>query len=327
MRVDVHTHVQPPEYLQALLNSGRFETDRGAEGQLVIKERGSRFLTVTPQMADPAQRVADMDAAGIDVQILSLSTPQVYFLEGDTAVDLAKRVNDHLADIVQQYPSRFRALASVPLTAANIDDALREYERCMDQLGMVGALIGANIDGAPIDDPRFDPFYEEVNRRQSTLLLHPMAPPGIEMMNQYALAPLVGFMLDTTLAVSRLIFSNFFGRFLGVNVIVGHLGGAIPYLAGRLDMGYHAYPECQGINRPPSEFIEHLYLDTVSFHEPALRCAVDTVGADRLVFGSDYPHVIGSVTQGIASVESSVRRGARNAILGQTAAKLFGLAG
>jgi aminocarboxymuconate-semialdehyde decarboxylase len=155
------------------------------------------------------------------------------------------------------------------------------------------------------------------------MFIHPMAPPGIEAMNRYALAPLVGFMFDTTLAVARLIFSNFFGRFLGLHVVVGHLGGAIPYLAGRLDAGYRAYPECQGTPRPPSEAIERLYLDTVSFHEPALRCALDLVGPERILFGSDYPHVVSDVASSLTAVEHALNRRDRNRILGNNAAELF----
>ncbi|MEX1157654.1 MAG: amidohydrolase family protein [Thermomicrobiales bacterium] len=325
MRVDVHTHAQPPEYLQALIDSGRYQVERGPDDQLIIKEHGSRFLTVTPETHDPEQRVADMDAAGVDVQVLSLSIPNLNFLEGREAVEMAVLTNDYLAGIVQAYPDRFRALASVPLTA-DIDSAIAELARCMDVLGMPGFLIGANIAGAPIDDPRFDPFYEEANRRGAVMLIHPMIPPGIEAMNQYALAPLVGFMFDTTLAVSRLIFSNFFGRFLGVNVIAAHLGGAIPFLAGRLDTGWRTYPDCQGINRPPSEFIERLYFDTVSFHEPALRCAIETVGEDQILFGSDYPRVISNVAGSITRIEHAVSRRHRNRILGETAARLFGIA-
>lgn len=324
VRIDAHTHAQPREYLDALVGSGRYETAQDAQGHLVIKERGSRFLTITPQMHDPARRVEEMDAAGIDVQIISVTTPQVYFLAGQRQVDLAQRCNDYLAEIVQQYPSRFRALASVPLTAG-ADAAIREFARCVDDLGMAGVLIGSNIDGRPIDDPAFTPFYEELNRRATTLFIHPMVPVGIDAMNQYALAPLVGFMFDTTLAVSRLIFSNFFERFPNVNVLVGHLGGAIPYLAGRLDIGYRNYADCQGIDRPPSEYIKRLYLDTVSFHEPAMRCAIETVGADHIVFGSDYPHVIGDIPGAIRSVEYTVPGEAAGAILGGTAARLFGL--
>lgn len=325
MRVDVHTHAQPKEYLDQLLASGRYETVRDPGGQLVVREKGSRFLTITPQMHDPAQHVADMDADGIDVQIISVTTPQVYFLSGQPAIDLSRLCNDYLADAVRQFPTRFRALASVPLTASG-DAAAQEFERCLDELNMVGAIIGANIDGRPIDDPSFTPFYEVLNEHKSTMLIHPMVPAGIEVMNQYALAPLVGFMMDTTLAVARLIFSGFFDKYPDVNVIAGHLGAAAPYIAGRLDIGYRNYPDCQGISQPPTEYLKRIYLDTVSFHIPALRCAVETVGADHIVFGSDYPHVIGDVAGATKVIEEAVPANALDDILGNTAARLFGLA-
>ena len=325
MRIDVHTHVLPPAYLEALVNADGYALEQDAVGQPVVLAQGARVLTVTPPMSDAALRVAAMDAAGVNVQLLSLSAPNVYFLAGQAAVDLAVSSNDYLAGMVREYPERFRALASIPLTA-DIDTAMRELERAIDQLGMVGVLVGSNIGGLPLDHPGFDPFYEELNRRGVPMFIHPMLPAGDEAL-PYALGPLVGFMNDMTLAISRLIFSNFFGRFLSVNVLAAHLGGAITFLAGRLDAGYAAYPECQGINRAPSEFIEHLYFDTVAVHEPAMRCAIDTVGHDRLVFGSDYPHVLGDITSAIQNVETSVRRGARSAMLGDTAARLFGING
>ncbi|MDI3305768.1 MAG: amidohydrolase family protein [Acetobacteraceae bacterium] len=324
MRIDAHAHAQPPEYLDALLASGRYEATRDAQGRIVVRERGSRFLTITPQMHYPEARVAEMDAAGIDMQILSVTTPQVYFLQGQAAVDLARRCNDYLAGIVQRYPHRFRALASVPLTA-DPDAAVGEFVRCLDELGMVGAIVGANVDGRPLDDPAFDAFYAAADRRGTTLFIHPMVPAGIEVMQAYALAPLVGFMFDTTLAVARLIFSGFFERYPRVKVLVGHLGAAVPYLAGRLDVGWRSYPDCQGIPQPPSAYLGRLYLDTVSFHAPALDCARATVGADHLVFGSDYPHVIGDVGGALASIQAALPAADHDAVLGRTAAALFGV--
>ena len=291
---------------------------------MVVREKGSRFLTITPQMHDPAQRVEEMDETGIDLQIISVTTPQVYFLEGQPCVDLSRICNDYLAEMVQQYPTRFRALASVPLTADS-DAAVKEFERCLDDLNMVGAIIGANINGRPIDDPAFAPFYEVLNARKSTMLIHPMVPAGIEVMNNYALAPLVGFMMDTTLAVARLIFSGFFDTYPDVKVIVGHLGATAPYLAGRLDIGYRSYPDCKGIEQAPSEYLKRMYYDTVSFHIPALHCAAETVGADRIVFGSDYPHVIGDVAGATKVIEEALPASALPGILGDTAAEMFGL--
>jgi aminocarboxymuconate-semialdehyde decarboxylase len=323
MRIDVHSHVMPPIYLDALTASGRYETAQDAAGRLVVTAQGARVLTVTPAMADASVRVEELDAAEVDMQLLSLSAPNVYFLEGQAALDLAVSTNDYLADLTREYPNRFRALASIPLTA-DIDTAMRELERSIDELGMVGVLVGSNIGGLPLDHPGFDPFYEELNRRSLPMFIHPMLPPGAETW-PHALGLLVGTMNDMTLAVSRLLFSNFFGRFLSVSVVAAHLGGALPFLAGRLDAGYAVYPECQGINRAPSEFMEHMYFDTAQLHEPAMRCAIDTLGHDRLLFGSDYPDGLGDLKSAIQNVESSVRRGARSAMLGETAGKLLGI--
>jgi aminocarboxymuconate-semialdehyde decarboxylase len=322
MLIDVHAHVHPPDYLKALFNSGRYEIERGLGDQIIVKHNGARFLTVTDQAHDPVAHVARMDRAGIDVQVLSITTPNVYFLEGQDAIDLARGCNDYIAGMIASYPGRFQGLASIPLTA-DIDSAIAELVRCMDDYEMPGFIIGTNIDGIPIDDVRFDPLYEEANRRGAVMFVHPMVPIGMGAMQQYALGPLVGFAFDTTLAASRLIFSNFFGRFLNVNVVVSHLGGALPYLAGRLDVGYETYPECQVIARPPAEIIDRLYLDSVSFHEPALRCAAETVGEDHIMFGTDFSEATGDVATAVDSVNRVFGRRHRNKVFGDTARQLY----
>lgn len=326
MIIDVHTHAEPPEFLDILTRSGRFEVSDETELGIVLREKGSRFLTLRPDMPEVSDRISDMDRHNVDIQILSLSIPQVYFLSGGEAVELARHCNNYLAEMVHQYPDRFRALASIPLTADTIDDAVRELTRAVEELGMVGFVMGTNIDGLPINDARFDPFFEEANRLGTVMFIHPMVPPGVEAMNDFALSPLVGFMFDITLAVSRLIFSNFFGRFLGIKVIVSHAGGAIPYLSGRLDNGYQVYPECQDITRSPGEAVRDLYVDTVSSHEPAIRCAVDTLGVGRILFGSDYPHLMSHVGGSIDLVEEvGLGRKDKRGVYANNAAPLFGI--
>ena len=326
MIIDVHAHAQPPDFHDILTKSGRYEMVDEDSQRTVLRDKGSRFLTLTENMPDIRERIADMDELEVDVQILSLSIPQVYFVSGQEAIELARHCNDYLASVVKQHPDRFRALASIPLTAETIDDAVRELARCIEELGMVGFVIGSNINGIAINDHRFDPFYEEANRLGTAMFIHPMVPTGVEAMNDFALAPLVGFMFDTTLAVSRLIFSNFFGRFLGIKVIVGHVGGAIPYISGRLDAGFRVYPECQDITRSPGDAIRDLYVDTVSSHAPAVRCAIDTLGVDRILFGSDYPHVMSDASGSINMLEEmDLGRKQRRGILGNNAASLFGI--
>lgn len=326
MLIDVHAHAQPPDFHDLLARSGRFELGGENEHGLLLRDTSSGIVTISPTMPDIHERIAAMDEHEVDVQILSLSVPQVYFASGDEALSLTQHCNDYLASMVEQYPDRFRALASIPLTASTIDDSVRELNRCVEELGMVGFIIGSNIDGEPIDSPKWDPFYEEANRLGAAMFVHPMLPVDTRSMDAYALAPMVGYLLDTTVAVSRLIFSNFFGRFLGVNVIVGHLGGALPFITGRLDDGFRIYEETQQITRPPSEAVRDLYVDTVSSHEPAIQCAIDTLGIEHVLFGTDYPNAMANMGRSIDILEemSLGRRDKRN-ILGNNAAPLFGL--
>lgn len=161
----------------------------------------------------------------------------------------------------------------------------------------------------------------------AVVFLHPMEPLAVAHMKDFALGPLVGFVADTTLIVASMIFSGFLERYPKVRLILPHLGGTLPYLAGRLDIGYRAYPECRAnIPHPPSHYLPRMYYDTVSFHLPALECAIATAGADRLVLGTDYPHVIGDMEKAVASIQAlPIGEAGKAAILGGTAAGLFGL--
>jgi aminocarboxymuconate-semialdehyde decarboxylase len=254
-------------------------------------------------MSDPRKRILEMDEAGVDIQVLSLSTPNVYFASDQDSLALAKTTNDHLSALCEEYPDRFLCLASVPLN--NVDLALRELDRAIHDLGMNGLIIGSNINGQPLNSRQLRPFFEEVDRLGLPVLIHPMSPAGVEHMGEYGLAPLIGFVFDTTLAVTRMVYEGMIEAFPNINFIVAHLGGTIPYLLERINSGYRAYPECrENLGALPSEYLKRLYYDTVSFHEPALLCAYQTVGAEHMVLGSDYPHVIGSISEAVVSLES-----------------------
>jgi aminocarboxymuconate-semialdehyde decarboxylase len=324
--IDLHTHFYPPEYLTALeaLHSS-LEVTCDRNGNKVVKDRGARILTITPEMSDPASRLREMDDAGVDVQVLSLSTPNVYPFSKDDSVDLASRCNNYLADLAADYPDRFKCLASVPLNAP--DAAVRELERAIGDLGMNGLILGSNINGEPLNAPGFQPFFEEVDRLGLTVLIHPMTPAGVEKMYEYGLAPIVGFVFDTTMALTRMVYDGMMERYQNIKFVVAHLGGAIPYLFERINNGYRAYPECrERIGALPTEYLKKLYYDTVSFYEPALMCAYETVGAEHMVLGSDYPHVIGSIGEAVSSIEAlPVAQGEKELILGKNAQRILQL--
>jgi aminocarboxymuconate-semialdehyde decarboxylase len=254
-------------------------------------------------MTDAAKRIEDMDRVGIDVEVLSLSTPNVYFAEGPRQPEIARRVNDGYADLIARYPERFKGFASIPMD--DPDAALRELERAIGELRMNGVIVLSNINGRPLTDPRYRPFFAECDRRGVCVFIHPMIPASAEPFAEYVLGPIIGFPFDTTLAVARLCYAGVFRELPNIRWILGHLGGAVPYLMERMDNGYRDFAECRvNIDELPSVYLKRLYYDTVSFSAPSLRLALEQVGADHLVMGSDYPHLLGSIERAVSSIET-----------------------
>jgi aminocarboxymuconate-semialdehyde decarboxylase len=303
MRYDLHTHYYPPSYFELIRRApGEFAFGTDPTGRTIIRYRGARFFGVTAPMTDPVQRLADMDRAGIDVEVLSVSTPNVFFAEGTAQVEVARIVNDAYAELIAQHPARFKGFASIPMDAP--DAALKELDRALGELKLNGVVLLSNIRGRALTDPAYRPFFEEANRRRVCLFLHPMLPAQSDAFNEYVLGPLVGFPFDTSLAVARMCFDGMFRDFPDIRWVIGHLGGAIPYLMERLDNGFRDFAECRAhIDALPSTYLKRLHYDTVSFSGPALRMVRDLVGVDHMVMGSDYPHMLGSIDRAVTSIE------------------------
>ncbi|MDR7481147.1 MAG: amidohydrolase family protein [Armatimonadota bacterium] len=325
MIVDVHTHFYPREYLALLeAHAEGIAIKVDAVGRRYLEADGARLATLTGPMLDLADRLAAVDAQGVAVQVLSLTSPNVYVFPDHVAIQAARLVNRAYARIKAEYPGRFCCLASVPLgTGAEAD----ELTRAIQADGLDGVIVGTNVRGRPIDDPAFAAFWRRADELALPVLLHPMAPPPALPLREFSLVPLVGFPLDTTVALARLLYAGFVEQYPRVKVIATHAGGALPYLLGRLDIGYSAYPECQIAAAPPSACARRLYYDTISYHPPALACLVASVGADRLLFGSDFPHVIGSVPKVVESLRrTGLESDALDAICWRNARDGLGLA-
>ena len=304
MKLDLHTHYYPPAYFEAIRKTpGDFSFGTDPTGRTIITYRGARFFGVTPPMTDVALRLADMDRVGIDVEVVSLSTPNVFFAEAAAQVEVARMVNDAYAALVAKHPRRFKGFASIPLDAG--DAALTELRRVIFELRLHGVVLLSNIRGRALTDPAYRPFFAEANRMKLCIFLHPMLPAHAEPFGEYVLGPLVGFPFDTTLAVARMCFDGLFRDFPDIRWVIGHLGGAVPYLMERLDNGFRDFAECRKkIGELPSTYLKKLYYDTVTFSEPNLRLARDLVGADHMVMGSDYPHLLGSIERSVTSIQN-----------------------
>ena len=236
-------------------------------------------------------------------QVITFTTPGVHVERPALSVQWATLVNDCLGKIVKERPKHFAALATLPLN--DPDASVIELERAMKQHGLPGAMLFSNVNGVPLADPRYFPLYQKADELGAVLHIHPMYPLGVEAMKEYWLMPLVGFLMDTTLAASHLVFAGVPERFPRIKWVLGHLGGAIPYLAERLDRGYEAFADCRkNISKPPTDYLRHFYYDTVNFDPNALMLAVQFAGADHILAGSDYPHQIGSIPKMKTALDS-----------------------
>jgi aminocarboxymuconate-semialdehyde decarboxylase len=306
MKVDIHNHFYPTRFLKQLEKDGAaagITVEKDEWNRQILAQHGNRLVTITDPMTDVNQRLEDMAQTGFDMQILTLSIPSVDIFPIEIGQTLARVVNDEIAQICRDHPSHFMALATLPFL--DPDRTVKELERCIDELNFLGACIGTNINGLGLDNRLLYPFYKRISDYDLPIHIHPRAPADKETYKDYRLGPMIGFEMELCVAVVRLVMGGVLERFPNLKFIVSHLGGAIPYLAERVQNCYEAYPECQeNISAPPIDYLKKFYYDTVSFFEPALMCAYGFVGAERLVLGSDYPHVIGDIGEAITSIEN-----------------------
>jgi aminocarboxymuconate-semialdehyde decarboxylase len=303
-KLDIHTHYYTPGFFQKIREAGgQFSFATDPTGRSIITYNGARFFGVTPPMTDVSKRIEDMDRVGIDVEVVSLSTPNVFFADARGQPDVAKMMNDAYADLIAKHPKRFKAFASIPMDAP--DAALAELHRAVDNLKLNGVILLSNIRGAALTDKRYRPFFEEANRMRLCVFLHPMIPAASEPFKEYVLGPIIGFPFDTTLAVARMCFDGMLKDFPDIKWIIGHAGGAVPFLMERMDSGYRDFAETkEKIDQLPSFYLKRLYYDCVTFNPYNLHMLRDEVGTDHMLMGSDYPHLLGSIEKAVSSIES-----------------------
>ena len=276
MRIDIHAHYFPAEYISRLdLYGAKHVTN------IVWKMK-----LAAGDLSGLEAHFHNMELANVDMQILSVSGQLPYFANENEAVDAARLANDLYARIVREYPKRFAAFACTPLP--HVQASIDETRRALDELGMVGVTVGTVVLGKSIADPAFDKFFAELNRRKAVLFIHPIGGSlGSQLIESSKLVWPVGAPLEDTVCLLQFMQADFPSRFPDIKIILPHLGGFAPFLTARLDqLQDHFLPDSA---MPPSEQIKYFWVDTVNANPWALRCAQEAIGTDHLLFGTDYP--------------------------------------
>ena len=329
MKIDVHAHYIP----ESLIDREATGRSPGAYGIRITQEGTEQVIHTetfqavgfdAEQIYSLDRRLRDMQAQQVDMH--ALSVPPFCFSYGlDTATSLAlcRRFNNAFAETVQRHPDRFVALANLPMQAP--EEAARELERAVKELGLRGAEICSNIAGRNLDDKRLAPFYAKLHELDVPVFIHPSNVLGADRLGSYYLHNLIGNPTDSAVAAASLIFGGVLKEFPRLKFYLAHGGGSCPYIRGRWEHGWRVRPEGKvAIDRPPSEYFKLLYFDSLAHFGPALNYLVETVGPERVMLGTDYPFDMGD-TDPVKTIAAlpHLSDSQKDLIYGANAAALF----
>jgi predicted TIM-barrel fold metal-dependent hydrolase len=290
MRIDCQTHVFPRSYISILSQNPQSPkiVEDGSDWVVMIGDRPT--LRMKAESFDIKRKIKTMDDAGIDLAILSTNVPGPCVLAPELALKGAQAINDDIAGVIQKYPGRFEGIAALPWQ--NAAEAIQEMDRARDDLGFCAIMLFSNIGGRPVDDPDFEPIYAHAESRNFPIVIHPTFPSYGAAIRDYMMIPMMGFQVDSSFALLRLILGGILERHPRLKILMPHVGGVLPYVIDRID--YQTEVMGRGrdnITQPPSRYLKRIYLDTVSPSALAIKYAYDFSGVDHLLFGTDHPWI------------------------------------
>ena len=329
--IDFHCHVLTPKAEALVAEAPQKKAERAVQAALLGEASVAHNETVmmppaVRRMTSIEERLSDMDAMGVDMQVLSPSPTQYYYWADDgLAEQIVLAQNEHIAALCADHPKRLRGLGTVALQNPSL--AAAQLRHGVKTLGLQGVEISGSVNGRELADDALAPFWREVTALDCIVFLHPLGTSLGERVNTHYLGNIVGQPLETTIALSKMIFSGLFDRHPGMKLIAAHGGGYLPSYLGRTDHGSRVRPEAGGIAKLPSEYLKAIWFDTVVYEPAILRHLIDTVGASQIVVGTDYPYDMGAydvhaLVDGVPVITDAERR----SILGANAARLLGLA-
>ena len=318
--IDVHTHMYSQGWVKAVEDAADPNFRIGENGALIY--RGGSIGRMTPPMLDWGLRIKDMDEAKVDVALISLTAPNVYWGTRAQSAAAARSINDDFAAAQKRYDGRIRWFASLPLQY--LDDAVAELRRAKDN-GAIGVCTLTNILGTPLTAPQYRQIWRECAAMRMPVFVHPTTPFTDGMgVGDFGLGNTIGFPSETSLCFARLILEGVLDELPSLELIACHGGGAFPYLAARFDIMWERTTSARKNEAPPSTYLRRFWYDSIVYDQPTLAFLVERVGADRVLYGSDYPFSIGDM-KGILARVDSLPPQHRNAVRSGNAERLFDL--
>jgi aminocarboxymuconate-semialdehyde decarboxylase len=322
--IDVHTHMFTTRWLELLKQEGgQYNIQTRPDGQKEIFRGNTPVVLPQKGHFDWNLRIEHMDKAGIDISVCSLTCPNVYWGGEDVSVRAAREANDNFAEAQARFPDRIRWFTSLPWEYPK--RAIEELERSCAK-GAAGVMVLANVAGKSLTDPVFAPIWAEIDKRALPVLVHPTDPPGVDSMDmtKFDLSWSVGFMFDTTLAITRMIFEGFFDQYPNMKVIASHGGGTLPYLVGRFEKGDEVeIPQRRQMKRKPTDYLRHIYYDSITYDVRSLKYLISIVGEDHVMLGTDWPHWVHD-TKGAFANTAQLPEGQMKKVRAENAVRVFG---
>jgi aminocarboxymuconate-semialdehyde decarboxylase len=326
--IDSHTHILGEEAMRRLAKeSARVAPLMDRRGDPACKLSVNGVVVQNPfprELWDTEQRLRDMDAHGVDVQVLA-PTVFTFFYEQEPALGLACAAlqNDEIAAEVKRHPTRFMGIGSVPLQAPEL--AAAELKRSMTGLGLRGAMIATHVRGRNLDDPALEPFWTTAETLGAFVFIHPTGGAGAERLGSYYLKNFVGLPFETTIAGASLVFGGVLERHPGLKICLSHGGGFLPYQAGRFAHGFGVRPEARiNLKQPVEESIGRLLYDTILHSTHTLEFLISSVGPEHVLLGSDYPFDMGNLDCVARVQQLGIPAAERDLILGGYAKRVLG---
>lgn len=290
MRIDCQSHVFPQGYIDVLSQNPVPPNIHQDAGSYLITYGDIQSFRLFPEAYSVQQKLSAMDESKIDISLISTNIPGPCMLVSELSVAGAKAINNFIAELTQKHPDRLAGLASIPWNLP--EEAIREMTRAKVELGFCGAMLYSHINGRSVDDPDFEPIYAHAATLDMPIVLHPTIPTWGEKIMEYSMIPMMGFQVDTSFALLRLILSGILERNPSLRIVIPHAGGVLPYMMGRIDHQTEVLGRARdNITQPVSMYMKDIYLDTVSPSRQALEYAYEFSGPNRLLFGSDHPWV------------------------------------